>query len=231
MTPAESGAANVPAVVRASGAAAEAAYADYFAARLTNASTRTLYAGYARRFFAWLGDRAADLSGVTHDHVAAFLAELSRTAPSSATVARAALRGLFAFLRLRGVIAAGPAAGARAGRRALNELRAAVRELAAGPEDGERFRAAMVVLYPVAVGGMDPEVIAAATGIPADEVRRYVGRLRENGVWRDDGHVSVTADDMAGPEGIVELCFQVGCATGVFCRVPADGPPAGPGNE
>jgi hypothetical protein len=105
----------------------------------------------------------------------------------------------------------------------LTDLKAFLDDLDHIGDCSKYFRPGLVAMYPLVVGGMDTEQIAAFTGIPPAEVEEYAGRLRENGIWTPDAKVVVDFDDPASTEAIVNLVLIVGCAAGVFRRFAEDG--------
>jgi hypothetical protein len=99
----------------------------------------------------------------------------------------------------------------------LEELKAVAKSFDNLAEDSREFMAAMVVMYPIVVGGMDVDEIALFTSIGRSQVQKYVSNLRESGIWTADDKISLEADPN-GKEVLVELILQTMCALGMVKR-------------
>jgi hypothetical protein len=108
---------------------------------------------------------------------------------------------------------------------ALSELKMAAMSIDKVAEDSDEFRAAMVVMYPIVVGGMDVGEIARFTSINSLEVQEYESNLRQGGIWTADNKVLLESD-IDGQEVMVELVLHIMCALGWMERVTVRDEPA-----
>lgn len=229
----------LPAAIAAAGPDAVAAWEQFIEGWGLADSTRTMYRGRASGFLRWLASRGIALGQVTPQLVAEFLAS-SQCSPKAGYSYRTALNRLFDGLTARGVIpsnptrATGGAGGAKdaahgtsaketpEGPPTLADLQELLLELDGIREGSEYYHPGLVAMYPIVVGGMDPQAISSFTGIPLEEVETYVARLRENGIWRPDGKIAVDFEDPASDEAVLNLVLIIGCAAGEFGRVPGE---------
>ena len=108
-------AANVPALVAASGERASYRFFEFFTANIRNPHTRRAYARAAVEFFDWLEARGVThITAVESVHVAAYVEQLqkARSAPT-AKLRLAALRHLFDWLVIGQIVPTNPAASVR----------------------------------------------------------------------------------------------------------------------
>jgi hypothetical protein len=230
-----------PAAIRAAGPAARAAWDDFVAGAAFRPATRYRYRTDAARFLRWLEPQGIELGQVTPQLVERFL-DTHDVSLATKGMYRTGLRRFFDALVARQAVPSNPAdqagcgtdgplaappAGSREatpvedGRSTLEELKAFLYDLDRISEDSDYFRPGLVAMYPIVVGGMDPQQIAAFTGIPLPEVELYAGRLRENGVWTPDGKIRVEFEDPDSLDAIIELVMHIGCARGAYIRTPA----------
>lgn len=230
----------VPAVIAAAGPAACAAWEEFLGGAGLGASSRIVYRQRAAQFLRWLSAQGLDLMQVTPALMASYLDGLSDS-PHARMTYRTPLRRLFDSITAHGVIASNPtrvsadagrseapacgadATGHEEGRPTLADLIEFLLELDGIREGSRSYRPGLVAMYPVVVGGMDPQAIASFTGVPLDEVETYVARLRENGVWTPDGKVALDSADPDVAEFVVNLVLIIGCAGGIFQRFPPPG--------
>jgi hypothetical protein len=190
------------------------------------------YLSVGKRFLRWLEPSGVGLAEVTPDIVRRFLDGLG-VKPHSKGVYRSGLRALFDALAAHGSVAknpvlalsggAGAANASTDGQPTLAELKFFLRYLDDYREGDPFYRAGLVAMYPIVVGGMDTQAIASFTGIPIEEVETNAARLRDNGIWTPDGKIAVDFDDPASDEAAVNLILMIGCAGGLFARVAAEG--------
>jgi hypothetical protein len=236
-----------PPLIHAAGPEACAAWDEFVAGEGLKPSTQKLYRKQAVHFLRWLEAQSLGLAEVTPAHVASYL-DSQGICYQSWKIYRSRVRRLFALLVARRVLPSNPAKGKGIGRSTsvpvaapspelsaampaasetgerpptLADLKTVLWELDHIREDSKYFRPGLVALYPLVVGGMDLQQIAAFTGIPLAEVELYAGRLRENGIWTPDDKIAVEFDDPASDEAIVELALIIGCAAGIFVRTDA----------
>jgi hypothetical protein len=234
---------SIPPAIATAGPAACGAWADFVAGDGLQPSTRKLYRNRARQFLAWLEPQGIGLAAVTRATVESYL-DGQATCDHERMIYRTPLRRLFDALAAHGAIPANPAGAVRrsngrgvsAGETStaadeaaptLDDLKSVLFDLDHISEGSDYFRPGLVAMYPLVVGGMDIERIAAFTGLPPAEVELYAGRLRENGVWTPDGKVAVDFEDADSAEAALNLVLIVGCAAGVFERGPLEDPPLG----
>lgn len=223
----------VPVIVRDAGPEAVESFLSFFA-RAKSMHTGYVYRSAANHFFRWCIDCALDLRSLKAGHVAGFFEKMEEEwKTSTAKSYFRALRYLFEHLQADHIIEQSPFVGVAAprGRGALKELK---RFLLDGyGEDSEFFRPGLVAMFPIFVGGMDERKISAVTGFPLEEVETYVGRLRANGIWTDDGKIAVDFEDPEKEADVatVNMALIIGCAAGVFQRFPADEVLADPAAE
>jgi hypothetical protein len=215
----------VPAVVRAAGAKAVESFLCFFA-RAKSEHTGYVQRTAANHFFRWCGASGLALEALRAGHVAGFFeAKREEWKPPTTKIYFRSLERLFAHLEADRIVERSPFAGApkpqgpKVQRQALAKLTEFLRELDGIGEGSESFRPGLVAMYPVVVGGMDVEEIAACVGLPVAEVEVYAGRLRANGIWTPEGKISVSFEDPDSFEAVVELAMQIGCAEGRFERV------------
>jgi hypothetical protein len=193
----------IPDIIRAARTPAITAYRKFLDDPARSAATRRVYCYHVRRFLRWAQGQGLTLRSITPDHWPAFAASLS---PAVATRARTPVALLFTHLLVAGVLPVSPfhprrrSRGQREGRRTpappvtLEQIKAAMHELGDWEEDSVKYRAALVVLAPLAIGTMRPAAVAAFSGVPQSRVREYAARLRRAGVWRRDGKLDVWGD-------------------------------------
>jgi site-specific recombinase XerD len=100
----------VPAAVSAAGPIANHVYIEYFTARLRNPRTRRNYLQAAKRFCAWLDAHEMKVTTVKPVDVAAYVEQLiAEVAPATVNLHLSAIRELFSYLTINGVIAFSPA--------------------------------------------------------------------------------------------------------------------------
>ena len=114
------GAASLPGIVRAAGAAAGFAWDEFFDGELANAHTRKAYALAVRDFLAWAEERHLDLIRITPGDVGSYLRALPWSVPTK-KLRLAALRQFFDRLVNRHVCVINPAGTVRAERYAVVE--------------------------------------------------------------------------------------------------------------
>ena len=108
-------AAQLPALMAASGEQAGWRFLEFFAAAIRNPNTRRAYARDVRSFMNWCNDAGIlSVQNVTTIHVAAYIEQLGKAHPAP-TVKRhlAAIRHLFDYLATGGVLPFNPAAAVR----------------------------------------------------------------------------------------------------------------------
>lgn len=224
-----------PAAIAAAGPAACEAW-QRFLSEYQGRAAAPLYRAVAVRFLRWLEPQEIVLAEVTPAQVQDFLGGL-HVKGATRRVYRSGIRQFFEAMKAQGVISSNPvpalerAAGGTTGGSdeakptgspsPLAELQEFLLELDRIKEGSVCYRPGLVAMYPIVVGGMDTQSIAADTGIPLAEVETYVGRLRENGVWSPDGKVVLDSADQDLAEFTVNLVYIVGCAEGVFKFFPA----------
>ena len=218
----KTGAELVPSIIRDAGAKAVESYLCYFTIPRHQHNLSA-----PRKFLRWAGDANLTLDAIRAGHVADFFDGLlaERPASQTATVYFYATRHLFAHLEADRVIERNPFSGLKAPKAlmSLKEYKECVRDLD-GYEDGtEEFNATMVVFYPMLIGGMDAQKIASYTRLPVSEVEQYAARLRENGIWMEDGRIALSEcskDDASAMT--IEIIIQVLCAIGHVSRTVED---------
>ncbi len=128
--PAHPGAVAVPMMVMTGGEAAARRYLEFFAAAIRNPHTRRAYARAVADFLAWCEDHRVPLvAAVQPLHVAAWIELQARTkAAPTAKLRLAALRHLFDWLVIGGVLPTNPAASVRGPRHVVKVGRTPVLE-------------------------------------------------------------------------------------------------------
>ena len=210
-----SGAGMVPAVIRAAGSKAVESYLCFFARKSNQPSA-------AKGFFLWCSEYGLELTSIRAGHVATYFEHLSdKKRGATPVIYFYSVGKLFRHLEADRVIDASPFDGVSPPQKkmGLAKFKSIVRDFDNLEEGDEHFNAAMVVLYPLVIGGMDVGNISCFTRLPYSEVNLYVSRLRENGIWTSDDKISIEKESN-GDEGamIVELILQVLCATGMMER-------------
>ncbi len=222
--------------------AAITALDDYCARQVVGQNAARQCRALATRFLHWLELAGVGLADVTPPQVDDFLGTHD-ISPGTKTFYRTLLRRFFDALVACGLMQVNPIAAAKpraveppaeagamnedvedenhTGPTPIAELTAFPHDLGISDEGDEFFRPGLVAMYPIIVGGMDAREITATTGIALAEVELYIGRLRENGIWTPDGKFVIDFDDPQSAEAIVNLVYIIGCAKGIFVRVPA----------
>ncbi|HEY7330680.1 MAG TPA: hypothetical protein VH592_23775 [Gemmataceae bacterium] len=221
----------VPAVIREAGPKAVESFLCFFA-RVRSERTGSVYRSAATHFFRWCGDRGLQLDALKGGHVAGFFeAKREEWRLSTERTYFRALHLLFEHLEADRIIERSPFVGMERRQRPetesdeqrLAKLKQFLRELDGYDEGLESYyRPGLVAMFPIFFGSMDEARIAAVTGIPVEEATIYIGRLRSNGIWTEDGKIAVDFED---PEkesdlAVVNMALIIGCAAGEFERVP-----------
>lgn len=221
----------VPAVIREVGPKAVESFLCFFA-RAKSEHTGYVYRSAANHFFRWCSDRGLELDSLKAGHVAGFFeAKHDEWKTSTAKTYFRSLQQLFEHLEADRILERSPFVGAarpkrpetESEQRALKELKQFLRELDGYDEGSKSYRPGLVAMFPIFFGCMDEKKIAAVTGIHLEEVETYVGRLRGNGIWTEDGKIVVDFEDPEKEADLatVNMVLIIGCAAGVFQRFPA----------
>jgi hypothetical protein len=189
----------VPEIIRTAGEDAVRAYRDFLDDPARTPNTRRGYRNRVRHFLRWAEGQGLTLRSITPGHWLAFVeASLS---PATGPHARTPVARLFTHLVAAGVLTTSPFFPQRRRSRnrpcptvTLNQIKAAMHQLGDWEEDSVKYRAALVVLAPLAIGTMRPGAVAAFSGVPEPRVREYAARLRRCGVWRRDWKLDVWGD-------------------------------------
>jgi hypothetical protein len=216
-----------PPLICTAGPEACVAWDEFLAGEGLQASTRYQYRQHALHFLRWLEAQGVGLAQVTSAHLTSYL-DTQHTTLSQRHY-RTPLRRLFALLVARHVLLSNPA-DVKRGKvgvppaPTLAGFRTLLWRLGRITKDSPWFRPGLVAMYPMVVGGMDPQQIAAFTGMPLPEVELYAGRLRANGIWTPDGKaIALDVADPTSAEAILDFVLMIGCAAGTFGRtdIPA----------
>jgi Phage integrase, N-terminal SAM-like domain len=219
----------VPAVIREAGPKAVESFLCFFACAKSE-QTGYVYRSAANHFFRWCGDNGLQLDVLKAGHVAGFFeAKQDEWKTSTAKTYFRSLQLLFKHLEADRIMERSPFVGLELPKRPetesdeqrLAKLRQFLRELDGYDEGDAFFRPGLVAMFPVLFHSMDETKIASVTGIPLEEVETYTGRLRTNRIWREDGKITVDSEDQTETEFALNMVLNIGCAAGVFERVPA----------
>jgi hypothetical protein len=82
-------------------------------------------------------------------------------------------------------------------------------------EESPQFDAALLMLSALSVGTRNLRRLSLFTEVPYEDVRRVARRLREAGVWTQDGK-TVANWDSPSPLGEIAFWTDVNVATGIF---------------
>jgi hypothetical protein len=216
----------LPEIIRTAGEDAVRAYRKFLDDPARSPNTRRVHRNRVRRFLRWAEGQGLTLRSITPDHWLAFTFEAGYS-PAAASHARTPVARLFMHLVAAGVPTISPFFPQRRRNRhrpwptvTLNEIKAAMHELGDWEEDSVKYRAALVVLAPLAIGTMRPGAVAAFSGVPEPQVCEYAGRLRRSGVWRRDWKLDVWGDtsgtgataleDLEVMEVILDVAIAIG---------------------
>jgi hypothetical protein len=216
----------VPTLIRDSGQKAVESYLCFFAG-LDSRHTGYVFRAATKRFFLWADEARITLDSLRTGHVNDFFSNATWK-PSTTQFYFRSLKRLFSHLEADRIIDRNPFIGAETpkaeGKRSLRKLKEFLKELDGYVEGDDCYEPGLVAMYPLVIGGMDVKRIALHTGVDLADVETYAKRLRENGIWHEDGKIEATfdPDDVEIATFVVEMVLIIGCAAGVFRRTSDD---------